>query len=390
MSTLAQPTSPSASSTLPEMSASSRPGGRAFTAGQICEAVGGELRGNPNVRIERVSAIDDARDGSVTLVRSSKYAQRWSKSAASAVLISRNIPLPPTPGDDDRAIIVVPDADEAMIKVLTLFEPPSHAPEPGIHPTAVVDPSAVVPPTCRIGPNSVVGPRTRLGEHTVLHANVTLGADVEIGPASVLFPGVVIYDRCRIGAKTILHANVVVGADGFGYRPDPQGRGLIKIPHVGNVEIGSMVEIGSGTCIDRGKYGATSIGDGTKIDNLVQIGHNCRIGRACVICGLAGLAGSVTIGDGAVVAGKAGVADNVTIGPRATVTALAGILGDVPEGKVYSGYPGQPHSMFMRMQVVMKRLAEYEGVLRKLERQAHHDATGSIHTRGKDACQAKS
>ena len=185
---------PSASSTLPEMSASSRPGGRAFTAGQICEAVGGELRGNPNVRIERVSAIDDARDGPVTLVRSSKYAQRWSKSAASAVLISRNIPLPPTPGDDDRAIIVVPDADEAMIKVLTLFEPPSHAPEPGIHPTAVVDPSAVVPPTCRIGPNSVVGPRTRLGEHTVLHANA-VAADVEIGPASVLFPGVVIYDR---------------------------------------------------------------------------------------------------------------------------------------------------------------------------------------------------
>lgn len=348
-----------------------------FTTHQLAEAVGGELRGPSEVRIERLAALEDADERTLTFIRSGKFAAKWPHSRAGAALVSKSAltaQVEPTPS---RALIVVSDADEAMIRVLGLFMPPAHLPTTGVHPSAVIDPTAVIPASARIGPNCVVGPGTRIGEQCVLHANVTLGGEVEIGPGCELHPGVVVYDRCRIGAKTILHGNVVIGADGFGYRPDPKGRGLIKIPHVGHVEIGSMVEIGAGACIDRGKFGATVIGDGTKIDNLVQIGHNCRIGRGCVICGLSGLAGSVVVGDGSVIAGKAGITDNVTIGKGCTITALAGILSDVPDGTVYGGYPGQPHRQFMRMQVMMKRLAEYGGAMRTLERATHAEESSS-------------
>jgi UDP-3-O-[3-hydroxymyristoyl] glucosamine N-acyltransferase len=338
-----------------------------YTTGSIAAALKAELLGPADLPITGLQSIDQAGPGSLTFVRSEKFAHHWVMSKATAALVSRGIALS---GHDPktRAVIVVPDADLAMVEVLKLFLPPEHRPDPGVHPTAVVDPTARIGHGVRIGAYCVIGPRCVVGDGVVLHPRVTLGAEVAIGPMTVLHPGVVIYDRCTIGGQCILHGNVTIGADGFGYRPDPQGRGLVKIPHIGGVTVGHQVEIGAGTCIDRGKFGQTTIGDGTKIDNLCQIGHNVRIGRACVVCGVTGIGGSTTIGDGVIIAGHVGIKDGVTIGPRATISAKAGVLTDVPAGETYFGTPAGPHKEQMRAYAALRKLSDHLRAFKKLER----------------------
>lgn len=338
------------------------------TAGSIAALVAGELEGSPGVVIAGLSGLDDATEQSLTFIRSKKFANGWASSKAGAALVTRGIEVP---GHDParRALIRVPDADLAMVKVLAAFSPAWHAPDPGIHPAAVVDATAQVAKTARIGPGCVVGPHARIGDHTTLHANVTIGAHVTIGPGCVLFPGVVIYDRCSMGAQSILHGNVTIGADGFGYRPDPQGRGLIKIPHIGTVQIGNGVEIGAGTCVDRGKFGPTIIGDGTKIDNLCQIGHNVKIGRCCIICGMTALAGSVILEDGVTLAGHVGVADGLTVGTRAIISAKAGVTTSVPPGETWFGSPAGPHKDQMRAYAALRKLSDHMRALKRYEKE---------------------
>lgn len=338
-----------------------------MTAKAVAELVGGQLEGNGEVVIADLSGLDEAGAQSLTFIRSGKFAKKWGTSKAVAALVTLGLEVP----DHDatkRALIRVADADLAMIKLLEAFAPPIHTPGAGIHPSALVDPSAQIAPTARIGPKCIIGPNTRIGDYTVLHANITIGASVTIGPGCTLFPGIVIYDRCEVGAKVIIHANTTIGADGFGYRPDPQGRGLIKIPHIGTVKIGNAVEIGSNSSVDRGKFGATVIGDGTKIDNLCQIGHNAQIGRACIICGVAGIGGSAEIGDGVILAGHVGVADGRTIGARAVILAKSGVTTDVPAGETWFGTPAGPHKDQMRAFAALRKLSMHLRTLKKIEK----------------------
>jgi UDP-3-O-[3-hydroxymyristoyl] glucosamine N-acyltransferase len=271
---------------------------------------------------------------------------------------------PPAPG---RALIVVPDADASLIEILTVLAPVRSF-GGGVHPGAIVDPAAAADPTAHLGPGVVIGARTTIGPGTALIANITLGEDVRIGRHTVIHPGVVVQDRCTIGDHVILHPGVVIGADGFGYRPDPATRMPSKIPHIGAVVIESHVEIGANTTIDRGKFGDTRIGAGTKIDNLVQIGHNCRIGRCCIICGMCGLAGSVTLGDGVTLAGGVGIADQRTIGAGATIAARSGVMESVPAGESWFGYPAIPARHFMRSFAALKQLPDLLADIRRLIR----------------------
>lgn len=340
------------------------------TASSIAALVKGELVGRGDVEIRGVAALDQAvGEGELAFIRSLKFAAQWPASRAAAALVSRGVEVP---GHDPsrRALIIVDNADLAMAQVLGLFEPRPHQPAPGVHATAVVDPTAHVGQGASVGAHCVVGPRTRVGDGCVLHARVTLGADVKVGPKSVLHPGVVVYDRCTVGAGCILHGNVVIGADGFGYVPDPQGRGLVKVPHVGTVEIGNGVEIGACSCVDRGKFGATVVGDGTKIDNHCQIGHNVRIGRACIICGMCGIGGSVVMEDGVILAGHVGVQDGKRIGARATISAKSGVMDDVPAGEVWFGTPAGPHKDQMRAYVALRQLSAHMRELKRLAREA--------------------
>ena len=178
------------------------------------------------------------------------------------------------------------------------------------------------------------------------------------GNATTIWSGTVVRERCVVGSYCIIHSNVSIGADGFGFRPSPDGKGLLKIPHIGNVVIGNGVEIGSSTCIDRGKFSSTVVGDGCKIDNLVQIGHNSRMGRCCIMAGASGLAGSVTLGDGVMVGGGACISDHVTLGNGVMVGGGSGVMSDFGDGKKVLGYPAAESKDMLKQWVVLRKLAK--------------------------------
>ncbi len=315
-----------------------------------------QLDGRDDLRIERVDSFDSADVHAITFIRSEKFGSRWSACGAAAALIAQGVKID---GHDPatRAIISVADPDVALTKVLSVLVPEDAPLKPGVHPTAVIDPSASIGRDVYIGPFCVIAPGVKIGDGSVLLSHVNLAADVRIGRQTTLHPNVTVYSRCVIGDQVTLHANVVIGADGFGYRPDPSVGGLVKLPHRGIVEIHDRVEIGAGSCVDRARFGATVIGAGTKIDNLVQIGHNCRVGRSCVICGCTGIAGSVTIGDGVQIGGNCGLGDNLIIGNGVKIAGNAALMHDIPDGATYAGYPAMPARDYMRILGAMKKAA---------------------------------
>ena len=319
--------------------------------------LGADLIGPADLPLRRVETLDRGDRESVTFIRDERYAGMWSASGAAAAIVSKSLAVP---GHDaeSRALLIVDDADLALVRVLEQATPPHRGPEPGVDDAATVHPSAVIGVDTVIGPGARIGPDAVIGSGVTINANVVIGFGVTIGDGTDLRAGVVIEDRCVIGQSVTLHPNVVIGADGFGYRPADDGAGLVKVPHAGIVEIGDGVEIGACTTIDRGKLGATTIGAGTKIDNLVQIGHNCTIGRSCVICGATGIAGSVTIGDGVIIGGGAGIADNLTIGDGAKLGARSALMHDVPAGENWVGIPAQPARQYMRIIAATQRLPE--------------------------------
>ncbi|MCB9838366.1 MAG: UDP-3-O-(3-hydroxymyristoyl)glucosamine N-acyltransferase [Phycisphaeraceae bacterium] len=327
------------------------------TTGELAVALGAELVGRADLPLRRLETLDRADGCSLTFIRDERYASMWGQSAAAAAIVSRSVAVP---GHNAaaRALLIVEDADLALVRLLEQATPAHRGPDGGISDEATVHPDATIGVDVSIGPGVRVGAGAEIGDRVTINANAVVGAGARIGDDSDLRSGVVIEDRCVIGRGVTIHPNAVIGADGFGYRPADNGAGLVKVPHAGIVEIGDAVEIGACTTIDRGKLGATVIGAGTKIDNLVQIGHNCVIGRSCVICGATGIAGSVTIGDGVVIGGGAGVADNLTIGAGAKIGARSALMHDVPPGEDWVGIPAQPARQFMRIIAATQRLPE--------------------------------
>jgi UDP-3-O-[3-hydroxymyristoyl] glucosamine N-acyltransferase len=329
--------------------------------------LGGRLDGRADLPIQRVDAMEDGAPGVLTFIREARYAKGWASGRASAALVKDGVPVEGH-DPDQRALIFVPDPDVALIRVLETLQA-RHAVRGGgtanaeavVHPTAVIEPTARLERGVVIGAHCFVGAGCRIGAGTVLGPGCVIEEASSLGAACVLHAQVTVRAGSEIGDEVILHSGVRIGADGFGYRPDPSGRGLLKIPHTGNVRIGRGVEIGANTCIDRARFGSTTIGDGTKIDNLVQVAHNCRIGRCVVICGCSGIAGSVTIGDGAVIGGNCGIADNVTIGAGARIAAKSGVMADVPPGQTVAGLPAMAGRDYLRLMATLRRLSRGGG-----------------------------
>jgi UDP-3-O-[3-hydroxymyristoyl] glucosamine N-acyltransferase len=344
--------------------------GPSLTTGEIAAFLGADLLGPGDLRLDDFGPLPTAGPTSLSFVRTPAYARQWASSRAGATLVTREVFHAPDaaamqkpPGG--RAVLVVDDADQALILLLEQAQRQPFRPT-DVHARSDVDPSAELRDGVTVGAFASVGPDSKIGPGTVVHSGVRIGAGVEIGAQCELFPNVVIYDGCVLGDGVILHSGVIIGADGFGYRPSPDGPGVIKIPHVGNVVIGDAVEIGANSCVDRGKLGATRIGDGTKLDNLVQIGHNCTIGRCCIICGCARLAGSTSVGDGVTFAGGAGVADNLTVGDGATIAAYGGVMHNVPPGETWAGFPAEPHRSWVRRLRMERQLMEIIKPLREM------------------------
>ena len=328
---------------------------KTMTVDQIVELVDGSLTGNGSAQIMRPEHIDRAQDGDITFIGSRKFAKKWVESKASAAIINDNIPLEPGTG---KALIRVKNADLAMAKVLEAYAPTTPSFDQDIHPSAVIHSSVELGKGCKIGAGCYIGEHVKFGDGVTLYPNVTILDHTEIGHNCTFWPGTVIRERTVIGTHCTFHNNVSIGADGFGYRPADNGQGLVKVPQIGNVVIGHYVEIGANSCIDRGKFSSTILGDGCKIDNLVQIGHNSILGRFCIMAGASGLAGSVTLGDGVVIGGSASIKDHTTIGSGAVVGAGSGVVGDIPAGKKMLGYPAIEYRDALKQWVFLKKAIE--------------------------------
>lgn len=315
-----------------------------------------------DAEITAVAGIEDAQPGQITYVSSDKYLSELPTSRASAVIVNRKAKLP---ADWESRTLRVDDPELAIARVLALFAPPPSRPAAGIHPTAIIAGSATIAKDVAIGAMVIIGEQTTVGAGAVIHPGVCIGSDVTIGQQCELHSNVVIRERVNIGNRVIIHAGSVLGTDGFGYRWD--GKQHQKIPQIGIVVIEDDVEIGSCVCIDRAKFGATRVGRGTKIDNLVQIGHNVQIGPYCIIVGQAAMAGSVKLGTGVILGGQTAVRDHVHMGDGSIGAACSGVAEDVEPKAIVSGTPALPHRQSLREQAALRRLPQLVVQVRQLQ-----------------------
>lgn len=328
-----------------------------MTIEAIRQLLGAELLGKCVLHIGGAEHIDRAQPNQITFIGDRHHLRKWPQSKAGAAIISRSLAKGEAPGAE-RAFLIVEKADLAMAQLLEAFAPPLPAFEPSIHPTAIIHPTARLGKDVEIGAYCFVGKGVILGNGVRLYHQVCIYDDCQLGDHTTVWSGTVIREHSQIGEACILHTNVSIGADGFGFRPAPDGRGVVKIPHIGHVRIGHKVEIGANSCVDRGKFSATSIGDGTKIDNLVQIAHNVVIGRSCLIAANVGIAGSTVLGDGVMIGGGASIKDHITIGSGAIIAAGAGVIGDVAPGKRMLGSPAGEYREKLKEWVHLQRIVK--------------------------------
>lgn len=341
-----------------------------ISAGMLAGLLDAQLIGNADVPLDDLGSIETGSASTLTFIRSKNYAKLWADSKCGCALVSEGIEVP-NHDPQNRALLIVPDADEALVRILEAMNPGRERPSAGVHPTAVIDESASIDSSAAIGPSCVVGAGSCIGPGVVLMANITIGVDVTIGQDTILEPGVVIEDRCVVGARCIIGANSVLGSDGFGYLPPTVDRKAIKVPQIGTVKIGDDVELGACVTIDRAKFGATCVGDRTKIDNQVHIAHNCVIGSDALICGRTTLGGSSSIGDHAMVGGAVVVNDHARIGANTRVAGGSMVLEQVPDGETYAGVPAMPARQAMQNYGAARELGSFvrsvEKRLSKLE-----------------------
>jgi len=327
-----------------------------MTAAELAEATGGELIGDASISVRAIAPLDRAGPEELSFLSSARYAPLLEETGAGVVLVSPD--LRETPGTP-RARIVVPNPHEALLALIPrLYRPVVHP--TGIHPAARVGRNVLVGDDVCIEAGAVVEDDVVIGERTWIATHSVVGAGTKIGDDCQIHSQVTIYPHARLGNRVVVHSGVRLGADGFGYvQKVVAGQPAhVKIPHIGRVIIGNDVEIGANSTIDRGSVDDTVIGAGTKIDNLVHVGHNVRVGKLCLLLAQVGIAGSTRIEDGAVIAGQVGISGHLTIGAGAQIGAQAGVISDVPAGETWSGYPARPHKESLRASAAFLKLPE--------------------------------
>jgi len=326
---------------------------------ELCEAV---LEGDGTRVLVGPAALDEARADQVSFLRNSRHASEFESTRAGAVIVPLDLHARRT----DVALLRCQDPSRAFSRVVEAFRQPLPRPPVGIHPSAVVEKSARIGERASVGALCRVAERVELGDGVVLHAGVIIGPMARIGAESVLHPGVVLYDGIEIGRRCVIHAGTVIGSDGFGFEPTRDG--WEKVPQCGTVVIGDDVEIGANCTIDRGRFEATRIGNGVKLDNLVHLAHNVVVEDGALIIAQVGVAGSTRIGARAVVAGQAGIAGHLVIGAGARIAAQAGVGKDVPAGEDQFGTPSREKGEAFRLHALYGKLPELYKRLRELER----------------------
>jgi UDP-3-O-[3-hydroxymyristoyl] glucosamine N-acyltransferase len=321
-----------------------------LTAQAVADLVGGRLLGDGTFPVTRVGPLDRADGNTLSFLVSTRYLAYFRASRAGVVLLTPEFEKEPK-GPETR--IVVQDPYRAILSVLPRFLVPTSA-EVGVHPSAVIGNDVKLGPEVAVGPHVAIGPGASVGARTHLAAGVVIERSVVIGEDCVLGANVVCHEGTRLGNRVVLKAGAVIGGQGFGYLPTTEGHQ--KIPHSGACILEDDVEVGSNSTVDRGSLDDTVIGRGTKIDNLVHVAHNIRIGERCLLMATTGLAGSVRIGNQVIVAGGVGIADHVRVGDGATISARSTVISDIPPKSVYGGYPARPHREFLRAQAALYRM----------------------------------
>jgi UDP-3-O-[3-hydroxymyristoyl] glucosamine N-acyltransferase len=336
------------------------------TLAELAALVGGELSGDGSLRVDGVAPLEVAGPGKISFFTNKRYRAAFEATRASAVIVSADETVA-----GGRTVLRSANAYLAFAQISGLFNPPAPV-VAGISPQAAVDPTARVDATAQVGPLVSIGPGAVVGPGTVLHPGVQLGAAVTVGAGCLLYQNVVVRERCVLGDRVILQPGVVIGGDGFGFATDLVGAGQgprhFKVPQVGTVVIEDDVEIGANACVDRATLGVTRIGRGTKIDNLVQVGHNVVVGPLCIIAAHAGIAGSARMGMGVAVWGQAGVVGHVEIGDRANISAQAGVMRDLAPGERVAGTPAVHERVWARSMAAMERFNDMRHQLIELKR----------------------
>ena len=325
--------------------------------GELAIRLGAELRGDAELEVTGVKGIEDAGPTEITFVANPRYTSLARKTRAAAVLVE------PEFQQIEAATLRLKNPYLAFSRALSLFyQPPVYA--PGIHPTAVIDPTAEIGEGAHIGAYVVIGPRVRVGAHATLLPHVVLYPGVQAGSHLFVHAHAVVRENCILGDHVTLENGAIVGADGFGFAKNEAGH-WEKIPQSGPVRLGNRVDVQANACIDRATVGATQIGDGTKVDNLVQVGHGSRIGENTLLCAQTGLAGSSVIGNNVILAGQTGIAGHCAVGDGVVLTAQSAVSHDVPAGKTISGSPGFDNRVWLRAVAIFQRLPE---LLKRLDR----------------------
>ena len=324
-----------------------------FTAQQIAGLICGTIEGNADATVQTFAKIEEGMEGAISFLANPKYEPYLYSTASSVVLVNNDF----SPSQPVKATLIrVPNAYEAIARLLSFYES-QMAKRKGIHPTAVIEESASVGKDCYIGPYVYIGEGVTVGRGTQIYAHSVVEKGASVGDDCLIYPNVSIYHECVIGSRVILHSGCVIGADGFGFAPGAEG--YEKIPQIGRVEIEDDVEIGANTCVDRSTMGATRIHRGVKLDNLVQVAHNCEVGSHTVMSAQVGVAGSTKIGEWCMFGGQVGIAGHALIGDRTLSGAQAGIAGSIRKGHVtVQGSPAIDAKVFARASAVFKNLPE--------------------------------
>ncbi|WP_242346169.1 UDP-3-O-(3-hydroxymyristoyl)glucosamine N-acyltransferase [Anaeromyxobacter terrae] len=338
-----------------------------FTLAELAARVGGEVVGDGTRVLEGVAPLEDAGPHHVSFFSNKKYRKAFEASRAGAVVVEPDAEVPA-----GRTVLRAPNAYLAFAKISTLFHPPREA-APEIAPEAAIHPSARIHPSAQVMPLASVGPDAEIGARTIVYPGVHVCEGARVGEDCLLYPNVVVRERCLVGNRVILQPGCVIGSDGFGFAFDPEGEGRgprhFKVPQIGIVIVEDDVEIGANTCLDRATLGATRIGRGSKIDNLVQIAHNVELGPLCLIVSQVGIAGSTKLGMGVVAAGQVGIVGHLNIGDGVKMGAQSGIMSDLAPGEAVSGSPSQPHADWLRTQAALRSLPELRREVKELRRE---------------------
>ncbi|MDP8266320.1 MAG: UDP-3-O-(3-hydroxymyristoyl)glucosamine N-acyltransferase [Candidatus Aceula meridiana] len=330
------------------------------TLQEIAQLVDGKARGDKDLVITGISGIKEAREGDITFLANNKYFSLLEKTQASAVIVPLDV------AETKKNVIKVENPSVAFARLASeILEAQTYQPK-GIHPTAIIAEDVVLGENVVVGPHTVIEKQAKIKDNTVIYSGCFVGAKTEIGAECLIYPNVVIRERISIGNRVIIHPGTVIGSDGFGFaKVDGVHQ---KIPQVGTVIIEDDVEIGSNVTIDRARFDKTFIGQGTKIDNLVQIAHNVVIGKHCLIISQSGISGSTTLEDRVILAGQVGIAGHLTIGENSVVAAKSGVPKSIPPNTVVFGYPAKPQGVALRLNAIIQRLPTYVKTIKELER----------------------